>query len=101
MSHWYRWQDQDLLLQLRIQPRASRDGFGEIVDNAIKLRITAPPVDGKANSHLIAWLARQFGVAKSLVSIESGEHSRHKRVRISNPRKLAVDIKARQQPGAQ
>jgi uncharacterized protein (TIGR00251 family) len=47
--------------------------------------VTAPPVDGKANSHLIAWLAGQFGVARSAVSIINGQTSPLKRVRITAP----------------
>ncbi|RMG37204.1 MAG: YggU family protein [Gammaproteobacteria bacterium] len=82
---WYRWDGEDLLLWVRVQPRASRDGFAEVVGDAIKVRITAPPVDGKANTHLTTWLARQFRVAKSAIQIESGETSRRKRVRICEP----------------
>lgn len=82
---WFRWDGEDLLLWVRVQPRASRDGFAEVLDDAIKIRITAPPVEGKANAHLGAWLARQFRVAKSAVRIESGETSRRKRVRICDP----------------
>ncbi len=82
---WYRWDGEDLLLWVRVQPRASRDGFAEVMDDAIKVRITAPPVEGKANAYLGAWLARQFRVAKSAVRIESGQTSRRKRVRICDP----------------
>ncbi len=85
---WYRWDGEDLLLWVRAQPKSSRDAFAEVLEDAIKLRITAPPVDGKANKHLQAWLAKQFRVAKSAVSIESGESSRRKRVRIQAPRQI-------------
>lgn len=89
---WYRWDGDDLILQLRIQPKASHDGFAEIMDGQRKLRITAPPVDGKANAHLIGYLAKQFGVAKGDVHILSGEGARQKRVRIQAPRKLPAVI---------
>lgn len=56
--------------------------------NSVKIRITAPPIDGKANTHLIKFLAKTFGVSKSSVVIASGESGRNKVVRISNPRKL-------------
>lgn len=80
-------QDGDLLLRLRIQPRASRD---ELIwqDERLRLRITAPPVDGKANAHLCAYLAKLFGVPRGQVELLSGESSRDKRVRIRQPRKL-------------
>ena len=89
---WYRWDGPDLVLTLKIQPRAGRDELTGPLDGAYKIRITAPPVDGKANSHLVAFLARTFGVAKSKVRIEMGETGRHKRVRIASPRNLPVEL---------
>ena len=76
-----RWDGDDLVLELRVQPRASSDAlepFGE----RLKARITAPPVDGKANKHLVRFLAATLGVAKSAVIIEAGETGRDKRVRV-------------------
>ena len=61
MSDWYRWDGDDLILTLKVQPKASRDGFAELMEGQRKLRITAPPVAGKANNHLITFLAKQFG----------------------------------------
>ncbi len=87
-SGWFRWDGDDLLLFVKVQPRAARDAFAEVLDDAIKVRITAPPVEGKANAHLAAWLARQFRVPKSAVRIESGESSRRKRIRITAPSRL-------------
>ncbi len=88
MPGWYRWDGEDLLLQLKLQPRSARDAFAGVHDDRLKIRIMAPPVDGKANAHLCAWLARQFGVARSSVEIESGHNSRLKRVRIKAPPRL-------------
>ncbi len=87
-GEWFRWDGEDLLLYVKVQPRAARDTFAEVLDDAIKVRITAPPVEGKANTHLTAWLARQFRVPKSAVRIESGESSRRKRIRISTPSRI-------------
>lgn len=88
MNAWHRWEGEDLLLWVKVQPKASRDGFAEVLEDAIKLRITAPPVDGKANAHLTAWLAKAFGVAKSAVSIDNGDNQRRKRLRIRRPTRL-------------
>lgn len=88
MSRWFRWEDDDLLLWIRVKPRSTRDAFDQIEADSIALRITAPPVDGKANRHILAWLARQFRVAKSAVRIENGERSKRKRIRISGPRRI-------------
>ena len=82
---FYQWRNGDLLLNIRVQPRAASDGFAETLGDRIKLRITAPPVDGKANRHLIAFLARSFKVSKADVSIISGESGRNKRIKIRQP----------------
>ena len=92
MPGWYRWEGRDLLLQLKLQPRSSRDEFAGPHDDRLRVRITAPPVGGKANEHLVAWLARQFGVGKSSVVVEAGQTSRLKRVRISAPARVPAII---------
>jgi uncharacterized protein (TIGR00251 family) len=96
MRAWYRWDGADLLLSLKLQPRASRDAFAEVQADRLRVRITAPPVDGQANAHLIAWLAKQFGVAKSHVTIEAGETSPLKRIRIASPVRLPDIIESLQ-----
>jgi len=58
----------------------------------MRVRITAPPVDGRANSHLLAWLAGQFGVAKTAITIESGQSSPLKRIRVKNPGRMPDNI---------
>jgi uncharacterized protein (TIGR00251 family) len=68
---------------LRVQPRASRNAVAGTIgtggpDEAVKLAITAPPVDGKANQAVIEFLAKLFGVAKSNIAIVSGETGRNK-----------------------
>lgn len=87
-NSWYHWQGSDLVLQVLIQPRASKDEVVGPHGDQLKIRITAPPVDGKANQHLTRFLAKTFRVAKSQIHIESGETGRHKRVRILAPQQL-------------
>ncbi|MDG9929795.1 MULTISPECIES: DUF167 domain-containing protein [Pseudomonas] len=85
---WFRWDGEDLILDCHLQPRASKDEFAGLHGERMKIRLTAPPVEGKANAHLMAFLAAAFGVAKSQVSLESGELNRQKRVRVRAPRTL-------------
>lgn len=92
MGAFYRWVGEDLLLDIRAQPRASRDALGEVLGERIKLRITAPPVDGRANAHLIDFLARLFDVPRSQVTLLSGESCRDKRLRVHAPRRLPAQI---------
>jgi hypothetical protein len=89
---WFSWKGEDLVLRLQIQPRSSKDGFGEVHNNRLKLRLAAAPVDGKANQHLIAFLAKQFGIAKTSVRITSGESSRLKTVALQRPGKLPASL---------
>lgn len=83
---------EDLILRLYIQPKASRDQLVGLHGDELKVAITAPPVDGKANAHLTKYLAKQFRVAKGQVVIEKGELGRHKQVRIESPRELPGTI---------
>lgn len=91
MSSWYRWQGETLILHLRIQPKASSNAFaGPYGEEQYRVRITAPPVDGKANRQLTAFLAKQFGVARSAVVLVSGESARDKQFRIESPSRLPI-----------
>lgn len=83
----------DLRLKLYIQPKASRDDWVGLYGDEIKVAITAPPVDGKANSHLQHFLAISFNVAKSAVLIEKGQLGRHKTVLIHQPQQLPHVVK--------
>jgi hypothetical protein len=91
MSH-FRWDGADLILECHLQPKASKDEFAGLHGGRVKIRLTAPPVDGKANAHLIVFLASTFAVSKSQVSLESGQLSRKKRVRIKQPQRLPAEL---------
>jgi len=66
-------------LRLKAQPSASKNAFCEIYgDEAIKVRIKAPAVEGAANKELVKFLSKTFKVAKSEVSFKTGEHSKIK-----------------------
>lgn len=92
MPCWARWDGDALVLQLRIQPRASSDGFAERLGDNKKLRIKAPPTEGKANAYLVALLSEYFGVSKRAVMIESGRAKRVKRVRIVRPERFPAAL---------
>jgi len=72
-----------IVLNLHIQPRASRNELCGVQGNALKIRLTSPPVEGAANKLCREFLADLFKVPRSSVEIVSGETSRHKRVRIT------------------
>lgn len=72
----------DVLVDILVQPRASRDRIGPVHDNRLKVAVTAPPVDGRANAAVQALLARRLAVKKHQVEIASGHGGRRKTVRI-------------------
>jgi uncharacterized protein (TIGR00251 family) len=83
------------VLNVRVQPRARRDELGEPVGGQLRVRITAPPVDGKANAHLIRFLADSFGVPIARVTLLAGNQNRSKRLRIAAPTLLPARIAGR------
>lgn len=89
MSHWYQWQDDTLILRLRLQPGASRNAIlGPYGDSSLRVSVMARAVDGKANRQLQAFLAECFGVPPRQVALLSGPHSRDKRLAIQAPLRL-------------
>jgi uncharacterized protein (TIGR00251 family) len=64
------------------------------LDDAYKVRITAPPVEGKGNAHLIRFLAKGFGIPRSRVILLQGTGTRRKRFRIQAPSRLPIPLDA-------
>jgi uncharacterized protein len=87
MAAFLRRDGSDLLVAIRLTPRASRDAIGALWQDAqgqgwLQASVTAPPDKGRANAALIALLAKRFKVAQSSILLETGEVSRLKRLRI-------------------
>lgn len=80
-------------MRLRVQPRASCDEIVGWQDGALRLRVTAPPVEGAANRAVEALVARALGVAPSRVSVVRGARGREKLVRITGL--TGADLRAR------
>jgi uncharacterized protein (TIGR00251 family) len=76
--------DGAVTFKVRVQPRASRTELAGEHNGALKVRITAPPVDGKANEECRRFLSRLFKVATGAVEIVAGDASRDKTIRIRN-----------------
>ena len=74
--------DGSVVLSLHVQPGAKRTEFVGPHGDAMKLRLAAPPVDGKANAALVSFIADFCGVARAAATLVSGTTSRAKRVRI-------------------
>ncbi len=76
---FYNIEDETVSLRIKAQPNASKNEFCEVYDNdAIKIRIKAPAVEGAANKELVKFLAKSFKVSKSDILFRTGEHSKIK-----------------------
>ena len=69
--------------QVKVHPRAKRDAFAGALGDALKLSLTAPPVEGRANEACIEFFARLLKVPRSSITIASGQSSRLKVIRIT------------------
>ena len=72
-----------VVLRVRVQPRASRNSASMDPEGRIRVALTAPPVEGAANKALVDFIAQTLGVPRRQVRIESGEKSRDKTLMIS------------------
>jgi uncharacterized protein (TIGR00251 family) len=73
----------DTILKVYLQPKSSKNEVVGPYRDGIKVKVTAPPVEGKANEALIRFLAKGFGISPSCIEIIKGLHSREKTLRIS------------------
>ena len=72
-----------MLLDLSVMPNAKRTEVDGLHDGALRVRLAAPPIDGRANEALVAWLAKSLGVTRRDVAVLRGESSRRKQVAIA------------------
>jgi uncharacterized protein len=82
--------DTGVVFRIRVVPRASRSGIAGVQGDALKLRITAPPVEGKANEECIRLLAERLAVKKTQVTIIAGHTSRTKTVAVAGIRMESI-----------
>lgn len=73
----------DVIVDIHVIPNAARTQAEGVHDGALRVRLHAPPVDGKANLALMAWLAMSLSVAKNQVALVRGQTSKRKQLRVS------------------
>jgi uncharacterized protein (TIGR00251 family) len=86
MDSYFNWQNDELHLRVKIQPGSSRNQIVGVFGDVLKVKITAPPIDGRANKLLQKFLGRQFKVPAGRVSIIKGLSSRDKQLCIVDPK---------------
>ncbi len=80
MSTWCKTYQEGVLLKVHVQPKAKRDEIAGRYGEALKIRLKAPPVEGKANEALRKFLAKLLKISKSSVKIVAGETAREKKI---------------------
>ena len=83
MNAWYRRNGAVITLTLHIQPGAKRTEVSGLHGDALKIRLAAPPIEGRANEALLKFIAESFGVPLRQVELKQGGQSRHKVVAIT------------------
>jgi uncharacterized protein (TIGR00251 family) len=82
IPNFLRSQTDGLLLQVKLQPRASRNEIGEPLGDELRVKVTAPPVDAAANEALLRLLADHLGCPRNHVALIRGQTSRHKTLKL-------------------
>jgi uncharacterized protein (TIGR00251 family) len=85
---------EDLILEVRVQPRASRSEFAGLHGERLRIRLQAPPVDGKANAALVEFVAAACGIPRARVTIEHGLTGRDKRLRLRDVARLPAALQS-------
>jgi hypothetical protein len=80
MPAWLQIRDHGVAIHLLVQPRASKNEVVGVQGDELKVRLTSPPVEGAANRLCCEYIAKRLGLAKTAVTLEAGETSRHKRL---------------------
>jgi len=82
INDYFKITGNDIVIKVKIVPGSSKNKILGVHNDAIKITITAPPIEGKANKKCIAYLAKYFDVAKSKIEIISGQTSKNKLIKI-------------------
>lgn len=81
-----------ITLKLVLVPKSSKDAIIGLLGDELKVCITAPPIDGKANAHLLKYLGKLFKTAKSNIELLKGETNKHKVVQIKNYTQIPIEV---------
>jgi hypothetical protein len=85
---------EDIILKVYLQPKSSKNEIVGPYRDGIKIKVTAPPVEGKANEALIRYLSKELGISPSSIEMIKGHHSREKTLKVSGiPHQEHLDFK--------
>jgi len=79
-----------ICIEVKVEPRSSKKGLAGVLGNKLKVKLTAPPVDGAANEQLVEVLAEAFDIKKSAIKIIRGQSSKNKVVELTGVSRLPL-----------
>ncbi len=95
MDSFCQWDGDTLVLNILGRPRAKRTKIGKVIGKQLEIYVAEEPVRGKATAHLVDFLAGEFDVPKSAITVVFGVYNVNKQLRITAPRKLPSPIRPR------
>jgi uncharacterized protein len=92
MSSFCQWDGDTLVLNILGRPRAKKTKIGKVIGKQLEIHVAENPVRGKATAHLVKFLAEEFRVAESAITVVFGVYNVNKQVRITAPKHLPTVI---------
>ena len=96
MSTFCHWEADTLVLNIVGRPRAKKTKIGKVIGNQLEIHVAENPVSGRATAHLVKFLAEEFQVAESAITVVFGVYNVNKQLRITAPKQLPAVIAKRQ-----
>jgi uncharacterized protein YggU (UPF0235/DUF167 family) len=95
MSSFCQWEGETLVLNILGRPRAKKTKLGKVIGKQLEIHVAENPVRGKATAHLVTFLAEEFQVVESAITVVFGVYNVNKQVRITAPKRLPSVIVAK------
>ncbi len=95
MESFCQWDGDTLVLNILGRPRAKRTKIGKVIGKQLEIYVAEEPVRGRATAHLVDFLADEFGVPRSAITVVFGVYNVNKQLRIHAPNKLPAVIPPR------
>lgn len=92
MSAFCHWEGETLVLNILGRPRAKKTKIGKVIGNQLEVHVAENPVRGRATAHLVKFLAEEFQVAESAITVVFGVYNVNKQLRITAPKHLPAVI---------
>lgn len=94
MSSFCHWEEDTLVLNILGRPRAKKTQIGKVIGKQLEVFVAENPVRGRATAHMVKFLAQEFDVAESAITVVFGVYNVNKQLRITAPKRLPAVIPA-------